>query len=193
LRGQKNRPVGEAVANGHRFHVSDNFHSARIGGKRQRFIGRQLERFVENSVPDHFVNSLRIALVRREQIDNQQMNSGVKEFDRLARKRADGMGAVFVSWRNNSITAITSPSGYRIVIRLAFRAYLAASVRDTILALGGAVSTCKPPLAGEPGFGANSNVTTSASGPPVICSVIAKKPVGRRPAFRAAARFAVQV
>jgi hypothetical protein len=60
-------------------------------------------------------------------------------------------------------------------------------------ALGGATATEIPDNEEGPAGGVISSVTTSASGPPVICSAIAKNPAGSRPEFNAAAKLAVQV
>ena len=54
--------------------------------------------FVAEAVPDHLVDPLGVPAIGREQVHDQQMDSGLEKLDRLSREGPNGMAAILVAW-----------------------------------------------------------------------------------------------
>ena len=80
---EKQRHIGERPAHGKVLHIFSHWRRGHVGRQRQRFVRRQLERLLLDLVPDRLVDALRVALRRREEIDDQDVNAFLKEIDRL--------------------------------------------------------------------------------------------------------------
>lgn len=95
--GEKNRSVGPDVADGHRLDIRDDLGSRRIRRQRQRLLGRKFEGFVAEAVSDHLVDPLGVPAIGREQVHDQQMDSGLEKPDCLSREGPYGMAAILVA------------------------------------------------------------------------------------------------
>lgn len=79
----KNGHVGQQVPNGDRIYVRLLGHSRRVGNQGELLVGWELERLIFDFVPNDLVDPLRVAFVRREEVDDQDVDALAEKVESL--------------------------------------------------------------------------------------------------------------
>ena len=90
------RHVGQSITHGDGFDEGPLGHPGRVGDQGERLIRRQLECSVADLLPDHAMDPLRIPHARREEVDDQEMDTLLEELHGLIQERLDRISVTLV-------------------------------------------------------------------------------------------------